>query len=73
MKIKIKKHLAFIAKPNLTEFEINNVNGAYVLTAEKPRFKQLIKASEYAQIMAAQVNPTAVKAQAERSANRRSR
>lgn len=59
MRIKIKKTLPFIQKKNLVEFDVNSVNGAFFLTTEKPKFKQLIKRSEYDAIIAAQVKEEA--------------
>lgn len=49
MKIKIKQPLPFILKQGLTEFEINFVNGFYVLRTQG--FKQNLKKSEYDKIM----------------------
>ena len=49
MKIKIKQPLPFILKQGLTEFEINFINGFYVLRTQG--FKQNLKKSEYDKIM----------------------
>lgn len=49
MKVKIKEKLNFIHCDSLLAFDINVVNGIYVLTAGK--FKQNLKKSEYDKIM----------------------
>jgi hypothetical protein len=66
MKVKIKEPLPFILRPGLVEFEINNVNGAIFLTTENPKFKQLIKKSEYDKIIEARVGGNQSRARKDR-------
>lgn len=48
--MKIKSPLKFILKKDLVDFDINIVNGAYILTGSG-KFKQILKKSEYEIIM----------------------
>jgi len=53
--------MPIIHKAKLVEFDIDIINGRHVLTAEKPRFKQILKQSEYEKIMANAILPAADK------------
>lgn len=54
--MKIRKPLKFIQKENLTEFNIENINGAIFIKTKD--FKQLIKPSEYQKIRDNEVKET---------------
>lgn len=55
--MKILKPLSFIKKENLTEFEILKSGSFYILTAGNghTKFKQILKQSEYNQVLQNQV------------------
>ena len=55
--MKISKPLSFIRKEGLTEFEISKSGSFYVLTAGKghSKFKQILKQSEYNQVLQNQI------------------
>lgn len=50
IKVKLSSPTNIIHKPGLKEFDLSYVNGVHVLTARG--FKQVLKSSEYAAIMA---------------------
>ena len=51
MKVKIKEPLPFILQKELVDFDVVFVNGAIFIKTDKPKFKQLVKKSEYEQII----------------------